>query len=254
MVAAVDGEAGRMATHWLVPLGTRGLHELIRAGMLVAVMSGLWLSVIVRQAPQASRWMAGLCLAALLAYWTASSLIWSGGYPRMLHIVGDGFGLWWLHFGALGLTPLALLLVWLSNEAPERAGGLVRRQLQPLLFAAALVVTMLVLRREIFAITHAPPLMDFLSDTARRAGYRTLLSLSYAMLALAVYLSAVRGGVRLRLHAAYALYIFTAFKVYLFDLESQNQLYRAFSLLVFAAILFVSSHFASRQQRRQNEA
>ena len=54
-----------------------------------------------------------------------------------------------------------------------------------------------------------------------------------------------------RLHAAYALYVFTAFKVYLFDLDAQNQLYRAFSLLVFAAILVVSSHFASRQERRQ---
>jgi hypothetical protein len=54
------------------------------------------------------------------------------------------------------------------------------------------------------------------------------------------------------LYGAYALYVFTALKVYLFDLESQHQLYRAFSLLVFAAILFVSSHFASRQQRRED--
>ena len=48
------------------------------------------------------------------------------------------------------------------------------------------------------------------------------------------------------LRAAYALFVFTAFKVYIFDLESQNQLYRAFSLMVFAAILFASSWFANR--------
>jgi hypothetical protein len=149
------------------------------------------------------------------------------------------------------LAPLAVLLTWLGAEAPERALRLSRERLQALLFAAALLVAMLVLRREIFAITHAPPLMDLFSDAARRASYRTLLSLAYALLAFGVYLSAVRTGARPRLYAAYALYAFTAFKVYVFDLESQNQLYRAFSLLVFAAILFVSSHFASRQQRRQ---
>lgn len=252
MVAAVNGEAERMAKHWLVPLGSHALHDLIRAGILVAVMSGLWFGVVLRQVTGGSRWMAGFGLAALLCVWTFESLAWSGGYPSMIRILGNGYGLWWLHFGALSLAPIAILLVWLSSEAPERAGGFARRQLQPLLFGAALIVTMLVLRREVFAITHAPPLMDLFSDAARRASYRTLLSLSYALLAFGVYLSAIRSGTRLRLHAAYALYVFTAFKVYLFDLESQNQLYRAFSLLVFAAILFVSSHFASRQQRRQD--
>ena len=111
---------------------------------------------------------------------------------------------------------------------------------------------MLLLRREVFAITHAPPLMDLFPDSARRASYRTILSLAYALLAFGVYLNAVRGHRRLQLHAAYALYVFTAFKVYVFDLEAQNQLYRAFSLLVFAVILFVSSHFANRHQRTQD--
>ncbi len=60
---------------------------------------------------------------------------------------------------------------------------------------------------------------------------------------------AVRSGNRPQLYAAYALYGVTAFKVYIFDLEGQHQLYRAFSLLIFAAILFVSSYFANRQQR-----
>jgi uncharacterized membrane protein len=95
--------------------------------------------------------------------------------------------------------------------------------------------------------------MDLFSDGARRAGYRTILSLAYALLAFGVYLSAVRHGVRVRLYAAYALYVFTAFKVYVFDLEAPNPLYRAFSLLVFAAVLFVSSHFASRQQRANRQ-
>ena len=93
--------------------------------------------------------------------------------------------------------------------------------------------------------------MDLFSDTARRASYRTLLSVSYALLAFGVYVNAIRASVRMRLYAAYSLYLFTALKVYFFDLESQNQLYRAFSLLVFAAILFVSSYFANRQQAEQ---
>jgi uncharacterized membrane protein len=149
------------------------------------------------------------------------------------------------------LAPFVVLLAWLGREAPERLWKLDQRQLQALFFGAAIVVAMLVLRREIFAVTHAPPLMDVFGDTARRAGYRMLLSLSYALLAFGVYLQAVRSGSKAFLHAAYALYVFTAFKVYLFDLESQNQLYRAFSLLVLGAILFVSSHFASRQHRRE---
>ena len=189
-------------------------------------------------------------LAVLLCVFTFEVLVGSSSYLQMSRVLEDGLGLWWLHVGALMLAPLAVVLTWLSRTAPERAGRFGRAQLQALLFGAALVVAMLVLRREIFAITHAPPLMDLFADTARRASYRTLLSLAFALLAFGVYLSAVRSGDRMRLYAAYALYVFTAFKVYVFDLESQNQLYRAFSLLVFAAILFVSSHFASRQQRR----
>ncbi|MFQ5417170.1 MAG: DUF2339 domain-containing protein, partial [Myxococcota bacterium] len=176
---------------------------------------------------------------------------WSGGYGGLRHILGDGTGLWWLHAGALMLAPLVAMLAWLVREAPEHALQIPRARLQALLFMAAIAVAMLVLRREVFAITHAPPLLDLFPDAARRASYRTLLSVAYALLAFGVYLAAVRSGVRVRLHAAYALYVFTAFKVYVFDLESQNQLYRAFSLMVFAAILFVSSHFATRQQRRR---
>jgi uncharacterized membrane protein len=234
LVAAVDGEAHRMARLWLAPLGTHHLHELIQMAAGAAV------------------WPAGLGLAVLLSLWSFEVLVWPGGYIGMRHILGEGYGLWWLHAGVLMLAPLIALLAWLVREAPERALRMPRERLQALLFMAALAVAMLLLRREVFAITHAPPLMDLFPDAARRASYRTLLSVAYALLAFGVYLGAVRSGVRVRLHAAYALYVFTAFKVYVFDLESQNQLYRAFSLLVFAAILFVSSHFASRQQRRQH--
>jgi uncharacterized membrane protein len=251
LVAAVDGEAQRMARFWLAPHGTHHLHELIQAGILVAVTGALWVGVVVRMAAGAALWPAGLGLAALLALWTFEVLVWPGGYGSMVRILGEGYGLWWLHAGVLMMAPLLLLLAWLVREAPERALRMPRERLQALLFVAALVVAMLLLRREVFAITHAPPLMDLFPDAARRASYRTILSVAYALLAFGVYLGAVRSGVRVRLHAAYALYVFTAFKVYVFDLESQHQLYRAFSLLVFAAILFVSSHFASRQQRRQ---
>jgi len=252
-VAAVDGEAHRMARFWLAPLATSQVHSLIEAGILVAVMGGLWWVAIFRFAASAAgTWTAGLALAVLLLWWTFEALVWPGGYNNMLGSLGAGFGLWWLHIGTWMLLPLALLLRWLALEIPERPLLLSRERFQALLFLAALGVAMLLLRREVFAITHAPPLMDLFSDSARRASYRTILSLAYALLAFGVYLNAVRDGARMRLHAAYALYVFTAFKVYVFDLESQNQLYRAFSLLVFALILFVSSHFANRQQRNED--
>ncbi len=252
MVAAVDGEAHRMARFWLAPHGSHLLHDLIEAGILVAVMSGLWLVVVSRMAAAAALWPAGLGLAVLLSLWTWQVLVWPGGYLHMLAILGDGDSLWWLHAGVWLLAPLLLLLAWLAREAPEEALRLPRERLRALLFSVALVLAMLLLRREVFAVTHAPPLMDLFPDSARRASYQTILSVAYALLAFGVYLGAVRSGERVRLYGAYALYVFTALKVYLFDLESQHQLYRAFSLLVFAAILFVSSHFASRQQRRED--
>jgi hypothetical protein len=255
MVAAVDGEAGRMARFWLAPHGSRTLHALIEAGILVAAMSGLWLVIVSRMVATAALWPAGLGLAALLVLWTWQVFLWPGSYLSMLAIMadGNGGGLWWLHAGVWLLAPLLVLLAWLAREAPQQALRLPRERLQALLFGAALVLAALLLRREVFALTHAPPLMDLFPESARRASYQTLLSVAYALLAFGVYLGAVRSGERVRLFAAYALYVFTALKVYLFDLESQHQLYRAFSLLVFAAILFVSSHFASRQQRQQRQ-
>jgi uncharacterized membrane protein len=252
LVAAVDGEAQRTARHLLAPLGSRELHELIRAGLLVALLGGLWLATAARLAGGAMAWMASLLLAGFLLLWTAEVLLWPGGYGSMIRILGDGFGLWWLHVSVLLMAPLLVLLAWLAREAPESALRLPRERLQALLAGAALVVAMLLLRREAFAITHAPPLADWMPEVARRAGYRTILSLSYALLAFGVYLQALRSRARHLLHAAYALYLFTAFKVYVFDLEDQNQLYRAFSLLVFAGILFVSSWFAHRQQQSRH--
>lgn len=252
LVAAVDGEAGRTARHLLAPRGSGELQGLIRAGLLVAVMGGLWFGAVVKLAGGAVVWLPGVVLAAALMGWTLEALLWTGGYGSTVRILGDGFGLWWLHGGVLLMAPLILLLGWLAREAPERALRMPRERLQALLLTMALLTTMLLLRREAFAITHAPPFMDLIPDAARHAGFRTILSLSYSLLALGVYLSAIRSSSRMRLHAAYALYVFTAFKVYVFDLEAQNQLYRAFSLLVFAAILFVSSYFANRQQRSQH--
>jgi len=252
-VAAVDGEAHRMARLTLAPLASPAIHDLIESGILVAVMGALWWVAFVRfAASNAGVWTAGFTLAVLLGWWSFEALIWPGGYGSMLRCLGAGFGLWWLHVGTVMLVPFLLLLVWLGREIPNDAFGLRRDRLQALLYLAALGVAMLLLRREVFAITHAPPLMDFFPDEARRAAYRTILSLAYALLAFGVYFDAVRRGLRERLRVAYALYAFTAFKVYFFDLESQNQLYRAFSLLVFAAITFVSSWFANRQERMQN--
>jgi hypothetical protein len=252
LVAAVDGEAGRSARHLFAPLGSRELQELVRAGLLVAVMVALWMGAATQLGGAGLPWGAGLLLAATLLFWTFQVLVWPGGFAHLQRILGDGSALWWLHGGVLLLAPLLLLLGWLAREAPERALRMSRERIQALLFVTALVIAMLLLRREAFAITHAPPLADLLPDAARRAGYRTILSLSYALLAFGVYTAAIRTGQRGLLRAAYALYLFTALKVYLFDLEAQNQLYRAFSLLVFAAILFVSSYFANRQHRSQH--
>jgi hypothetical protein len=254
LVAAVDGEAGRTARLLLAPGASSDLQNLLRAGLLVAVMCAMWFGAATALAGAALPWAAGLGLLVILGIWTFDALVWPGGYGSMRRVLGDGYALWWLHGGVLLLAPLLLLLAWLWREAPERALRLSHTQLQTVLFGAALLIAMLLLRREVFAITHAPPFMDLFPSGARRASYRAILSVCYALLAFGVYLNAVRTGSRSRLHAAYALYIFTAFKVYVFDLESQNQLYRAFSLMVFAAILFVSSYFANRQQAGQQKS
>lgn len=249
LVAAVDAETGRIARFGLAPLASSALQDLIRAGLLVVVVCGLWLAVRSALPPRIA-WAASAAMAAALAVWTLAALVWLGGYGSALHILGDGHGLWWLHLGVLSMTPLLLLVAWLARELPEWQAGPSRQHLQSVLYGVALVLAMLLLRREAFALTHAPPFADWIPDAARRAGYRSILSVSYALLAFGVYVRAVRRGHRVGLHAAYALYGFTALKVYLFDLESQNQLYRASSLIIFAAVLFVSSHYASRYANR----
>jgi len=167
-VAAVDGEAKRSAIFWIAPFGSHFLHELIRAGILIAVMCSLWFGVMGRAARSAA-WTSGLGLALLLSFWALEPLLWWGGYPQMLRILGDGHGLWWLHAGALLMLPLALLFFRLAGEMPERTGRFSGEQLRVMLFAASLVVVMLVLRREIFAITHAPPLAGTKCSRVRAA-------------------------------------------------------------------------------------
>jgi len=107
MVAAVDGEASGMARYWLAPHAGHHLHDLIRAGILVAVMSGLWLVVVSRMAAAAALWPAGLALAALLSIWTWEVLAWPGGYLSMRAILGDGDSLWWLHLGVWMQAPFS---------------------------------------------------------------------------------------------------------------------------------------------------
>ena len=246
LVAGIDAEASRLAHGTLAPLASDELIRLVRAGVLTAVVVGVWLAAG-RFLPGGLSWWAQLAIAGALVLWTLEALVWPGGYTTMERILGHGAGLWWLHGGVLLMAPLLFLLLRLVGDTPEDARGLTREQLRGLLLGAGLVIAMLLLRREAFAITHAPPLMDWIPDEARRAGYRSILSVSYALLAFGVYVHAVRSSQKMQLYAAYALYIFTALKVYLFDLSSQNQLYRASSLIIFAAILFVSSYYANRR-------
>lgn len=252
LVAAVDGEAARVARYALLPHGSGSLQSLVRAGLLVSVIFGLWVVAMRSLGSQALAWLPSLFLAVALVFWTLETLVWAGSYGQLVPIVGDGMGLWWLHGGVLLMAPLLVLLAWLGAAAPERAFGFSRAQLQGLLFGTALVVAMLLLRRETFAITHAPPFADLIPAEAQRASYRSILSVSYALMAFGVYVTAIRTGQKARLYAAYALYVFTALKVYLFDLEFQNQLYRASSLIIFAAILFVSSYYANRRQAAEH--
>lgn len=249
LMAGVNTEAYRCAHYFLAPHASGGLANLIQAGLLVGVIVALWHVMTARLGAQGLPWIALAGASALLVVWVMEALVWPGSYYRLTRIIGDGFGLWWLHGSVLLMATMLLLFVQLYRTAPTRAAGLSTEQIQAVCFLAAIGVTMFLLRREVFALTHAPPFADLFSETARRAAYRMVLSLSYGLLAFGIYLSAVRAGLRPRLYTAYALYVFTAFKVYLLDLESQNQLYRAFSLLIFAAILFVSSYFAQRQRR-----
>ncbi|MEE8580930.1 MAG: DUF2339 domain-containing protein [Myxococcota bacterium] len=239
-VAALHGESTRLARLVFVPFASSDLQDLVRAGLLVGFASALWFGVLARSVRTPLPWLASFGFSALLLVFIGNVLIWPGRF--------GGAYLGWMHLAVLLMLPLVFLLFQLLRDAPERALAFNRQQLQAACLAAAVLVVMLLLRREVFAITHAPPIADLFSNTARQSAYNMLLSLCYALVAFGLYLNALRNQQRLRLRAAYALYLFTAFKVYLFDLEAQNQLYRAFSLLAFAALLFVSSYFANRRR------
>jgi hypothetical protein len=244
----VHGESVRWTRAALAPNASRELQNLIESGLLVSVMCALWFALVARLTGPRIPAALGAGFGALLLLWVVDVLFWPGGYGHMSRILGHGYSLWWLHTGVLLMAPLVWLLAQLGRGIDKPLGWLKLSHLRAAFFGAALIVTLLLLRREIFAITHAPPVADFFSADARLASYRMLLSLAYAFLAFGIYLNAIRAQSRARLHAAYALYVMTALKVYIFDLESQNQLYRAFSLLIFAAILFVSSYFANRHR------
>ncbi|UCE87554.1 MAG: DUF2339 domain-containing protein, partial [Deltaproteobacteria bacterium] len=249
LVTAVQGESFRLSRFLFAPHATAALQRLVEAGLLISLMCALWFGLVMRVVAAGIPWVATLAFTALLLLFSFEAVVWPGSYPHMREILGLGYGLFWLHAGVILMAPLVFLLAQLYRQAPERALGWTRERWQFVCLAAAVVVSMLLLRREVFAITHAPPVADLFAAGAKLAAYRMLLSLAYALLAFGLYLNAVRTGSRLRLYAAYALYAVTAFKVYVFDLEAQHPLYRAFSLLAFAAILFVSSYFANRQRR-----
>jgi hypothetical protein len=249
LMGAVHGESFRLSRFLFAPHATPALHRLVEAGLLVSIMCALWFGVLIRALAVGVPFIATLMFTTLLLLFTGEALLWPGNYSEMRRILGLGYGLFWLHAGVLMLVPMIFLFAQLLRETPERALGWTRARWQFLCLAAVVLVSMLLLRREMFAITHAPPFADVFPAGAQLAAYRMLLSLAYAFLAFGIYLNAIRSGIRMRLYAAYALYAVTAFKVYFFDLESQHPLYRAFSLLVFAAILFVSSYFANRQSR-----
>lgn len=250
LIAAVDGEAYRTAAGMLAPGAPRALRELVQAGLLVSVMGALWVSALRPLARGAVPWRALLGCAALLTVWVAEVLFWPTSYGGMTRILEPEVGLWWLHVGVLLLIPLLLFYWWLMRTAPDEAFGQNRAQLRIACFAAAVIITMFLLRREIFAVTHAPPLRGLFPLDARRASYRMLLSLSYAALAFGIYLRAVWKDERPRLYVAYALYVFTAVKVILLDIESSNQLYRGFSVVLVGIILMLSHYFAERQRTR----
>lgn len=248
LMAAVQGEV-RLARTTLAPFATVEIQRLAEAGLLVTIMCGLW-AVALRAVGEHITWFATAGFTALLLMFMGGEILWIGGYGGLRNIVGQGLGLWWLHAGVLMMLPILLLFASLARDTPERVAGFSRETVRAACFAAAILIAMLLLRREVFALTHGPPLGDLFGEMARRAAYRTILSLGYAMMAFGIYVRAIQADNRRWLQVAYALYVFTAFKVYVFDLESQNQLYRAFSLLVFAAILFVSSYYANRQKAR----
>ena len=87
----------------------------------------------------------------------------------MRGILGLGYGLFWLHAGVLMLVPLVFLFAQLLREAPDRALGWTRERWQFVCLAAAVLVSMLLLRREMFAITHAPPVADLFAASAQLA-------------------------------------------------------------------------------------
>ncbi len=250
LVAAMDGEAYRVARYVLVPGTHLYLRELVQAGLLVGVLAAMWFAAMRILGASRIPWIALFGFTALLTFWVLDDLLWPVPYRRMVRVLDPDMGLWWLHGGVLFMLPLVVLFARLVAHVPDGLGKLSRDQVRALCFAAAVVVTMLLMRREIFAITHAPPLADLFPDAARRSWYRMLLSLSYAALAFGIYLSAIRTDLRLRLYAAYSLYVFIALKVMVLDIESRNQLYRGFSVVAMGLVLILSHYFAQRQRMR----
>ena len=121
-----------------------------------------------------------------------------------------------------------------------------RKQFGSKLLLGSLILMLFVIRRELHSLIFLPPLADAILPMNRESAYQMSLSCAYALVSFVLYLVGVNKEERSLIRIAYALFAVTGFKVYLYDLGSVAQIYRALSLLVFGMVLLISEFLKQR--------
>ncbi|MDX1919647.1 MAG: DUF2339 domain-containing protein [Candidatus Caenarcaniphilales bacterium] len=142
---------------------------------------------------------------------------------------------------SLGLLLLLISIFILAKYLPESSS---RENLKTFMFALGILLLMLFIRREAYLATYFIKNKDI---------YQIILSISYSLLALAVYVWGLLKQQKSKIWISYILFLFVGFKVYFNDLADLEQIYRGLSLLGFGSILLLCS-FLEQKINQQRDA
>jgi uncharacterized membrane protein len=141
---------------------------------------------------------------------------------------------------SFGILLLLFCIFVLAKYLPKTSS---RENLRVFMFAIGVLLLILFIRREAYLATYFIKNKDI---------YQIILSISYSLLALAVYVWGLFKQQKAKIFISYILFLFVGFKIYFNDLADLEQIYRGLSLLGFGSILLLCSFLEQKINQHKN--
>lgn len=141
---------------------------------------------------------------------------------------------------SFGLLFLLFALFILAKYLPVSSS---REKLKTFMFGIGVLLIILFIRRETHLLTQSMENKDVCE---------MILSISYSLLALAIYVLGLLKQQKSKIWISYILFIFIGLKVYFNDLADLEQIYRGLSLLGFGSILLLCSFLEQKINLKRN--